>query len=43
MTMEDLRKIHTAFSVPVFFIQGEDDNITPTVAWWPPFPKSRRP
>jgi pimeloyl-ACP methyl ester carboxylesterase len=30
MTMEDLRKTDTAFSVPVFFIQGEDDNITPT-------------
>lgn len=30
MTMEDLRKAHTAFSVPVFFIQGEDDNVTPT-------------
>lgn len=30
MTMEDLRKAHTAFSVPVFFIQGGDDNVTPT-------------
>ena len=30
MTMEDLRKTHTVFSVPMFFIQGEDDNITPT-------------
>jgi pimeloyl-ACP methyl ester carboxylesterase len=30
MTMEDLRKTDTAFSVPVFFIQGGDDNITPT-------------
>ncbi len=30
MTMEDLRKTDTAFSVPVFFIQGEDDNVTPT-------------
>ena len=30
MTMEDLRKAHTVFSVPIFFIQGEDDNITPT-------------
>lgn len=29
-TMEDLRKKDTAFSVPVFFIQGEDDNVTPT-------------
>jgi pimeloyl-ACP methyl ester carboxylesterase len=30
MTMEDLRKTDTAFSVPVFFIQGKDDNVTPT-------------
>jgi pimeloyl-ACP methyl ester carboxylesterase len=30
MTMEDLRKTDTAFSVPVFFIQGENDNVTPT-------------
>jgi pimeloyl-ACP methyl ester carboxylesterase len=30
MTMEDLRKAHTEFSVPVFFIQGEADNVTPT-------------
>ena len=30
MTMEDLRKTDTAFSVPVFFIQGQDDNVTPT-------------
>lgn len=30
MTMEDLRKSHTAFSVPVSFIQGEADNVTPT-------------
>lgn len=30
MTMEDLRKTDTAFSVPVFFIQGHDDNVTPT-------------
>jgi pimeloyl-ACP methyl ester carboxylesterase len=30
MTMEDLRQTDTAFSVPVFFIQGEDDNVTPT-------------
>jgi pimeloyl-ACP methyl ester carboxylesterase len=30
MTMEGLRKTDTAFSVPVFFIQGENDNITPT-------------
>jgi pimeloyl-ACP methyl ester carboxylesterase len=30
MTMEDLRKTNTTFSVPVFFIQGEDDNVTPT-------------
>jgi pimeloyl-ACP methyl ester carboxylesterase len=30
MTMEDLRKTDTSFSVPVFFIQGEDDDITPT-------------
>ena len=30
MTMEDLRKTDTTFSVPVFFIQGEDDNVTPT-------------
>ena len=30
MTMEDLRKTDTAFFVPVFFIQGEDDNVTPT-------------
>jgi pimeloyl-ACP methyl ester carboxylesterase len=27
---EDLRKTQTAFSVPVFFIQGENDNVTPT-------------
>jgi len=27
---EDLRKTHTTFSVPVFFIQGENDNVTPT-------------
>jgi len=27
---EDLRKIHTEFAVPVFFIQGENDNATPT-------------
>ena len=26
----DLRKKQTAFSVPVFFIQGENDNVTPT-------------
>jgi pimeloyl-ACP methyl ester carboxylesterase len=30
MTMEDLRKTDTAFFVPVFFIQGENDNVTPT-------------
>jgi len=30
MTMEDLRTAHAAFSVPVFFIQGENDNVTPT-------------
>ena len=30
MTMEDLRKSHTTFSVSVFFIQGENDNVTPT-------------
>jgi pimeloyl-ACP methyl ester carboxylesterase len=30
MSAEDLRKTHTAFSVPVFFIQGENDNVTPT-------------
>jgi pimeloyl-ACP methyl ester carboxylesterase len=30
MTMEDLRKTDTTFSVPVFFIQGENDNVTPT-------------
>jgi pimeloyl-ACP methyl ester carboxylesterase len=30
MTMVDLRNKDTAFSVPVFFIQGEDDNVTPT-------------
>jgi pimeloyl-ACP methyl ester carboxylesterase len=30
MTMEDLRKTDTTFSVPMFFIQGEDDNVTPT-------------
>jgi pimeloyl-ACP methyl ester carboxylesterase len=29
-TAEDLRKTHTTFSVPVFFIQGENDNVTPT-------------
>jgi pimeloyl-ACP methyl ester carboxylesterase len=29
-TGEDLRKTHAEFSVPVFFIQGENDNITPT-------------
>ena len=26
----DLRKKHTEFSVPVIFIQGENDNVTPT-------------
>ncbi len=26
----DLRKKRTAFSVPMFFIQGENDNVTPT-------------
>ena len=30
MTMQDLRETDTSFSVPVFFIQGEDDNVTPT-------------
>jgi pimeloyl-ACP methyl ester carboxylesterase len=30
MTMEDLRHTDTEFSVPVFFIQGENDNVTPT-------------
>ena len=30
MTMADLRKTDVAFSVPVFFIQGENDNVTPT-------------
>lgn len=30
MTAVDLRKTQTAFSVPVFFIQGENDNVTPT-------------
>ncbi len=30
MTMEDLRKTDIAFSVPVFFIQGQNDNVTPT-------------
>jgi len=30
MTMEDLQKRHTVFSVPIFFIQGEKDNVTPT-------------
>jgi pimeloyl-ACP methyl ester carboxylesterase len=30
LTMEDLRKTDAVFSVPVFFIQGEDDNVTPT-------------
>jgi pimeloyl-ACP methyl ester carboxylesterase len=30
MTMDDVRKTSTAFSVPVFFIQGEDDNVAPT-------------
>ena len=30
MTGLDLRKKQTAFSVPVFFIQGENDNVTPT-------------
>jgi pimeloyl-ACP methyl ester carboxylesterase len=30
MTMEDLRKTHAEFSVRVFFIQGDDDNITST-------------
>jgi pimeloyl-ACP methyl ester carboxylesterase len=29
-TAVDLRKAHTEFSVPVFFIQGENDNVTPT-------------
>ena len=27
---EDLQERHTAFSVPIFFIQGENDNVTPT-------------
>ena len=30
MAMEDLRDKDTNFSVPVFFIQGADDNVTPT-------------
>ncbi|MDE3170657.1 MAG: alpha/beta hydrolase [Acidobacteriota bacterium] len=30
MTMPDLRDTDTAFSAPVFFIQGENDNVTPT-------------
>jgi pimeloyl-ACP methyl ester carboxylesterase len=30
MTMDDLRNTDTKFSVPVFFIQGENDNVTPT-------------
>lgn len=30
MTMPDLRETDTAFSVPVFFIQGGNDNVTPT-------------
>jgi len=30
MTMPDLRTTDTMFSVPVFFIQGENDNVTPT-------------
>jgi pimeloyl-ACP methyl ester carboxylesterase len=30
MTMKDLRKTDTTFSVPAFFIQGENDNVTPT-------------
>jgi pimeloyl-ACP methyl ester carboxylesterase len=30
MTMPDLRETDTNFSVPVFFIQGANDNVTPT-------------
>jgi pimeloyl-ACP methyl ester carboxylesterase len=30
LTMPDLRSTDTRFSVPVFFIQGADDNVTPT-------------
>jgi pimeloyl-ACP methyl ester carboxylesterase len=30
MAMGDLQKGHTTFSVPVFFIQGQNDNVTPT-------------
>lgn len=30
MTMPDLRGTDTTFSVPVFFIQGANDNVTPT-------------
>ena len=30
MTLPDLRATDTSFSVPVFFIQGENDNVTPT-------------
>ncbi len=30
MTMPDFRKMDTAFSAPVFFIQGADDNVAPT-------------
>lgn len=30
MTMPDLRDTDTKFSVPVFFIQGENDNVAPT-------------
>jgi pimeloyl-ACP methyl ester carboxylesterase len=30
MTMPDLRDTDTNFSVPVFFIQGANDNVTPT-------------
>jgi pimeloyl-ACP methyl ester carboxylesterase len=30
MTMPDLRDTDTKLSVPVFFIQGENDNVTPT-------------
>lgn len=30
MNMKDLRDTDTKFGVPVFFIQGADDNVTPT-------------
>jgi pimeloyl-ACP methyl ester carboxylesterase len=30
MTMDDLRNTDTKFAVPIFFIQGENDNVTPT-------------